>query len=85
MSKTRNQLRRSRLLYRIALAAVTLLLIALLVFVAHLWVEIEQITAELSSGSGGPVHAVGAILPSNFDEEAYEIALQRYDAEHGEP
>lgn len=85
MSKTRNQRRRESFLHRLLLAIFTLLLVALIAFVVHMWLEVERITAEMAARDGGPVYSVGAILPSNFDEEAYEIALQRYDAEQGEP
>lgn len=83
MSQTRNQRRRGELLHRIALILMTLLLIASIAFVVHMWIRIERLQDQMDARDSGPAYYAGAILPTSFDREAYEIALQRYDVEHG--
>ena len=83
MRKPQNQRRRGDLLYRIALIAMTLLMIASMAFVVHMWIRIERMTNAMAARDSGPAYYAGAILPATFDRDEYEIALQRYDMEHG--
>lgn len=81
MSQTRNQRdRHRRVVYRIALAVVTVILILSIALAAYLWAQVEALRKEAHVYV--PVISLD-MLPEYFNEAEYAAAQQRYIIEEG--
>ena len=70
-------------IYRIALAVLTVVLLAAFSATAAMWIKIEEDARELAEYTARfPIVSMGD-LPEDFDEAAYREACERYDIEHG--
>ncbi len=80
MSKTRNQRRREQRVRQFALMALAAILTASVWISAALAVDIEGRAKNRAESAAG---ALDGFLPEDFDEEAYQAALDRYNVEEG--
>ena len=82
MSRTRNQRRRDdrfEKIFSVIMFAVLILVIVAMLRQCH---DINELERKISERSATVVRAE-SYLPDNFDRDAYEAAVQRYEIEQG--
>ncbi len=77
MSKTRNQRRREQQARQFALMALAAIL------TAAVWISAVDIEGRVKNRAESAAGDLDGFLPEDFDENAYQAALDRYNVEEG--